>query len=215
MRYLEETKRLLEKSNSFYIITSGMDGTYSYVNQHYANQFDYIHKEFIGQPYHITMHNDDRKICTEVSQKCFANPGLLFPAIIRKHDGNGGYICTQWEYRAMFDDNGNPKGIIALGYNITQFIADKNRLEGAMDEIEQKSMLLTKIAFQQSHEIRAPLTNILALTDILEKRTTDEQLLSLCRMIMESALNLDNAVRSIVGNIYSNEKGNEDVINKG
>lgn len=211
MKYLEETKRLLDKSNSFYIITSGMDGTYSYVNQHYANQFNYIHKEFVGQPYHITMHIDDRKICAEVSQKCFANPGLLFPAIIRKHDGNGGYIYTQWEYRAIFDEDENPTGILALGYNITEFIADKNRLEGAMDEIDKKSMLLTKIAFQQSHEIRAPLTNILALTGILEKRTKDEQLLPLCKMIMESALNLDNAVRSIVGNIYSSEEEKDDV----
>ncbi|GGI24871.1 PAS domain-containing protein [Pedobacter mendelii] len=201
MNYLEDTKKLLDKSNYFYIITAGMDGNYSYVNKHYANQFAYIHRELQGQPYHITMHEDDRDICREVSEKCFANPGLLFPATIRKHDGKGGYIYTQWEYCAILDEENNPVGIFCLGYNITEFIGDKIRLNGAMDQIQEKSNLLNKVAFQQSHLIRAPLTNILALAAILEKQTNNKKLLSICNMILESALNLDQVIRDIVGDI--------------
>lgn len=198
MNHFEETKKLLERSNYFYIITTGMDGNYSYVNPHYAEQFGYIHQKFVGQPYHITIHPDDRETCAEVSSRCFASPGLLFPATIRKHDGTGGYLYTQWEYRAMFEEDGSPAGIFCLGYNITQYVADRIRLEGAMNEIEKKSDLLSTIAFQQSHLVRAPLTNILALSAILEKHTDDRQLLSLCRMIIDSAEKLDHAVRTIV-----------------
>lgn len=201
MKNFSETKKLLEKSNSFYIITSGMDGNYSYVNEHYAKQFNYIHENFVGQPYHITMHEDDREICSEVALKCFENPGSLFPAIIRKHDGLGGYIYTQWEYQAMFDEQGNPEGIFCLGFNITEFVAHKTLLDGAMDQIRQKSHLLSKIAFNQSHLIRAPLTNILSLVPLLQKYSYDKQSLSLCKMIYESAVNLDNSVKSIVSNI--------------
>jgi len=198
MKHFEETRNLLERSGYFYIITAGMDGNYSYVNRHYAEQFAHIHEDFVGQPYHITMHEDDRYICMEVSRQCFASPGMLFPATIRKHDGRGGYLYTQWEYRAMFDGDGNPEGIFCLGYDVTEFVADKIRLDGAISEIEKKTGMLSTIAFQQSHLIRAPLTNIMALTAILEKHTGDAQLLSLCRMIRESAGKLDSTVRSIV-----------------
>jgi len=205
MKNFQKIKKLLERSNYFYIITAGIDGNYSYVNQHYATQFKYIHEDFVGQPYHITMHEEDREICREVSIKCFENPEALFPAVIRKHDGHGGYLYTQWEYRAMLDDGGNPAGIFCLGYNITQFIAQQQLLNGAMNQIEEKSHLLEMIAFRQSHTIRAPLTNILSLIPLLQKNTKDRQLLSLCEKILESAINLDNAIRSIVSNIDDQE----------
>lgn len=203
MKHLEETKKLLHKSSYFYIITAGMDGNYSYVNQHYADQFAYVHKKLEGQPYHITMHPDDCETCREVSEKCFANPGILFPATIRKHDGKGGYLYTQWEYRAMFDEDGTPAGIFCLGYNITEFVADRLLLNGARNEIREKAGLLNKVAFQQSHLIRAPLTNILSLAAILEKRTDDKQLLSLCHMILDNALRLDREIKGMVGDISS------------
>lgn len=178
-----------------------MDGNYAYVNQHYAEQFAFVNETLVGQPYHVTMHPDDRKTCEDVSLKCFQNPGSLFPATIRKHDGKGGYLYTQWEYRAMFDEMGAPAGIFCLGYNITQFVADRIRLDGALDEIEKKSVLLSRISFKQSHLVRAPLTNILALTAILEKQTEDKELLNLCRMILDSAESLDLAIRDIVGSM--------------
>ncbi|MCZ4224923.1 PAS domain-containing protein [Pedobacter rhodius] len=202
---MQETRALLESSKYFYIIISDMNGNYSYVNQHYADEFAYIHENFVGEPYYITMHEDDRKTCEEVSLKCFANPGQLFPAVIRKHDGKGGYLYTQWEYQAMFDEENMPQGIFCLGYNITQFVADRQNLEGAIDKIEKTATLLTQISFQQSHLIRAPLTNILSLSAILEKRSDDEQLRKICLMIMESATKLDLTVREIVENIGHNQ----------
>ena len=92
MKHFNETRDLLNNSVLFYIIATSMDGNYSYVNGNYANEFSHINSNFVGLPYHITMHPDDMNTCMEVSLKCFQNPGKLFPATIRKHDGNGGYI---------------------------------------------------------------------------------------------------------------------------
>ncbi|WP_165825367.1 PAS domain S-box protein [Pedobacter yonginense] len=203
---MTETKALLESSNYFYIIIAGMDGNYAYVNPHYAEQFSYISDDFVGQPYHVTMHEDDRQTCQEVSIKCFENPGHLYPATIRKHDGKGGYLYTQWEYKAIFDDAGQPLGIFCLGYNITQFVSDREHLEGAINKIEQTNSLLNKISYQQAHLIRAPLTNILALTEILEKRSDSEELKSICTMIVESAIKLDGVVKGIVDDIGTGQE---------
>lgn len=62
----EPTKKLLHDSNFYYIICTDNEGKYSYINNHYANSFNYIHQNFVGQPFYITMHTDDIKVCEEV-----------------------------------------------------------------------------------------------------------------------------------------------------
>ncbi len=109
--------------------------------------FEHLHGKVVGMPYQLTMHPDDTKICEEVAAKCFANPNQMFPATIRKHDGKGGYVITQWEYKAMFTDNNEPKGVFCLGYDITKFVAEQMQLKEAETEIEKKSDILNKIAF--------------------------------------------------------------------
>ncbi|MFV8466124.1 hypothetical protein [Flavobacterium sp. LB1P62] len=198
MNYFEESKKLLENSVLFYLITTGMDGNYSYINGHYAKEFSHIKSNFVGEPYYITMHPDDRNTCVEVSMKCFENPDKLFPATIRKHDGKGGYVYTQWEYKAMFDDQKNPMGIFCLGYNITKYVAEELELQIAQGQIEKNTDIIEKIVFQQSHLIRAPLSNIIGLTSILDTTLLDSNTSNICDMILESSNELDEVIRSII-----------------
>jgi hypothetical protein len=198
MNSFEQTKTLLDKSVLFYAIITIMDGTYSYVNQHYAKNFSHIKNNLIGQPYHITMHPDDKNTCIEVSTKCFENPGQLFPATIRKHDGKGGYVYTQWEYKAIFDDQKNPVGVFCLGYNISKYVAEELELQNVQEENEKKSAIIKKIIFQQSHLIRAPLSNIIGLSNIIDKTLLDSNTSNIFDMILESSNKLDEVIKEIV-----------------
>ena len=198
MNNFDETIKLLEYSNFYYVIIAGMDSNYSYVNTHYADAFGYIAKNMIGQPYHITMHPDDTKVCAEVAAKCFQNPERSFPATIRKHDGKGGYIITQWEYRAIFDDQNQPDGVFCMGYDITEYIKANQQLEIAKTEIEEKKGILEQIGWEQSHIIRRPVANIIGLVNILSKMDIDQNLSNICDMLTDSAEQLDAAVNDIV-----------------
>ncbi|MFE3867376.1 hypothetical protein ACFX5E_04705 [Flavobacterium sp. LS2P90] len=198
MKNVEETKRLFNNSTLFYTISTDMDGKYSYINEHYAREFSYIDSNLVGKPYHITMHTDDINTCIEVSTKCFENPTKLFPATIRKHDGKGGYVYTQWEYKAMFDDKKKPAGIFCLGYNITKFVGEELQLQKANEKNEKNSNTIKNIIFQQSHLVRAPLSNIIGLTSILDKTLLDSNTSNICDMILESSNQLDQIIRSIV-----------------
>lgn len=198
MNKFEQTINLLRNSNFYYIITTNMDGKYSYINNYYSKSFEHMHGKVVGMPYQMTMHPDDTKICEEVAAKCFANPGNMYPATIRKHDGKGGYVITQWEYKAMFKDNGEPEGIFCLGYNITKFVAEGLQLKESEIDNEKKSDILDKIAFQHAHLIRSPLSNVLGLADILNQMDIDENVKSICRMIIESANKVDDIVKEVV-----------------
>lgn len=198
MQHFEETIKLLENSHFFYIITTAMDGTYSYVNSNYKTAFSHIHPDVVGKPYQITMHPDDTKTCEETAAKCFASPGKSFPATIRKHDGKGGYIITQWEYRAMFDESMQPKGVFCMGYDITEHISTADELKEANLTIEEKDERLTQIGWDQSHLIRRPLANILGLINILSKMDLDQNMRSIFSLLLESSTELDEVVTKIV-----------------
>ncbi|MEO8253460.1 MAG: hypothetical protein ABI554_03655 [Flavobacterium sp.] len=200
MVHFEDTKKMLNNSTLFYIITTNMEGNYSYINEHYASEFSHISNNFVGEPYHITMHLDDMKTCEEVSAKCFENSDVMFPATIRKIDGKGGYIYTQWEYRAMYDDENNKVGIFCLGYNITKYISEELELLNANKEILKKDGIIDTITFQQSHLIRSPLSNIIGLVSIIDKTLLDVNNSNICDMILESSNQLDEVVKSIVSN---------------
>ncbi len=198
MKNFIETINLLENSNFYYVIIAGMDSNYRYVNTHYASAFGYIAENMVGKPYYITMHPDDRKVCEETSIKCFHNPDRSFPATIRKHDGKGGYIITQWEYRAMLDDDKQPSGMFCMGYDITEYEKANEQLEVAKTEIVQKNTVLEQIGWEQSHIIRRPVANIIGLVNILNKMELDQNLINICEMLTDSAEQLDEAINNIV-----------------
>lgn len=195
MASFEETKQLLEHSTFYYIISTNMESRYTYVNNCYRKTFEPIHGPIVGERYEMTMHPDDTKVCEEVALKCFANPESTFPATIRKHDGKGGYAITQWEYKAMWDEAGQPAGIFCLGHDITAYMASYEELKHAQSLISQKESILREIAFNQSHVIRRPLANIIGLTKVLEKMKIDQNLRNICEMLLASSRQLDEVIK--------------------
>lgn len=196
--HFEETKELLNASSFYYIIQTNMEGRYAYVNDHYRKAFSPIHGPLIGQPYDVTMHPEDTKVCFEVATKCFANPNSTFPATIRKHDGKGGYVITQWEYKALFDEAGQPAGVFCLGYDVTEYMGNYTKLQEIQDELAVKDDILREIAFSQSHVIRKPLANIMGLVSVLSKMKLDQNLQNLFSMLLASCQELDNVIRETV-----------------
>ncbi|MEO8794097.1 MAG: PAS domain-containing protein [Daejeonella sp.] len=208
MSQYPETKQLLDHSNFYYIITADMNGNYSYVNNKYKKAFEGIHGEIVGQPHHITIHPDDLSICESVAKLCFENPEKTFPATIRKYDGKGGYIVTQWEYKAMFNKEMQPEGIFCLGFDITEFQNNSSKLESALQSVDEKELILREIAYNQSHIIRKPVANILGLGLVLENMEIDPNLKSLVKMIIESAHELDQSIKIIVDKANDNNEDN-------
>jgi hypothetical protein len=198
MTHFSETKKLLENSSLFYIICVNMEGKYSYLNNRYKLAFASIHGDILGQPYKITMHPDDTDVCKSVSAKCFQYPDKVFPATIRKHDGKGGYVVTQWEYKAKFNELGEPEGIFCLGYDITEFQNNARLLLSSQETLDHQDGILKEIAFCQSHIVRKPVANILGLGLVLEHMEMEPNLKSVVRLIIESAKELDLAIKSIV-----------------
>jgi PAS domain S-box-containing protein len=197
MQNFEETKQLLDSSNIFYLITVDMNGTYSYLNKRYRSAFNGIHGDLLGQNYAVTMHPDDLDICQRVSEQCFRFPDSVFPAIIRKHDGKGGFIITQWEYKAIVDENNIPAGILCMGNDITEFQKTTSELESTKDTLNDAKLTLSQIKYIQSHVVRKPIANIMGLTQLLDTMDLDPSIKNIFSLISESAAELDQVIKTI------------------
>ena len=191
---------LLNDSDFYYMISVDLNGNYSYINKRYAQSFGFVADTLIGQPYHITMHPEDTKICEEVGAKCYKYPGQLFPAIIRKHNGSGGFVVTQWEFMLTVEDN-VPTGIFCIGFDISEYVRVSKLNKTINLDLEQKKNLLFKIAFEQSHIVRAPLANIIGLVSILKNLKLGPNADAVIKMLDESSQQLDHVITSTVAKI--------------
>jgi len=197
MHNFEETKRLLENSTTYYLISIGMDSKYSYINTRYQNAFAGVHGDLVGQDYSVTIHPADLNICSEVAGQAFEKPDQVFPATLRKHDGFGGFIFTRWDYKALFNERNEPSGIFCIGHDITEFIENRIELDDTRESLNKSRFTLEQIAYTQSHEIRKHIANIMGLCILLEAMELRPEAATLFKMINESSKDLDQLIKKM------------------
>lgn len=191
MNEFRQVINLLDKARHYYIICTNTQGVYTYINQAYAKRFSHVNDQFVGLPSTLTMHPDDIPDVVDAGRQCMQDKNLLLPVTIRKHDGKGGYIFTQWEFKGMFDDNGVPEGVFCLGYDVTDFI----------EELSKKNLLLEDASFRQSHVLRRPVANIIGVLNLLKDYNLPDAASSMLELLMADVLELDNIVKSLAADL--------------
>jgi len=191
MKQYHQINHFLNDSAFFYTIAIGVDSLYSYVSNNYDRNFgEFTNSTLLGKHFSITLHPEDIALCQQAGSDCFANPGKLVPATLRKHNGHGGFVTTQWEMQSFFDESGQPAGIFCVGYNITEFVDTLTRLNSAHTQLDA-------IGYIQSHVLRKPLANIIGLAELIQQYASDDKLNELCAMLKKSSEELDDAVKDI------------------
>ena len=108
----------------------------------------------------------------------------------------------KWYEITYFPVRDNKNHLIGAAFNAKDIDVRKKQEKQINTQIES----LKKIAWQHSHELRSPLTNIIGLTDFIQKKkqilNPEEQSTYLSK-INESALKIDNVIHTIVHEIES------------
>ena len=201
MKKIQETINLLGNSEFFYTLIIGMNGTYEYVSPNYDEKFKFLGYSLVNKPFDVTLHPEDKEICQNAGFSSINNPDKLFPALLRKHDGSGGYIFTQWEFKGIFQ-NGVPNGVFCLGYNITEHVSTSEKLYTAKNEIENKNSELEDIGLTQSHIVRRPIANILGLLETIDEQSSIEEYKSIFNYLKSTTMEIDNIIKQINNKIH-------------
>lgn len=157
-------------SQLYSVVVIDMTGHYLFVNDCFRNRFSFLAKEFVGLAIQDTIHPDDLDKCYETSMRCIQHPEMPQRVRIRKPANEAGdYYWTDWEFSPLLTAGGEPTGILCVGYDITA----RKKTESRVAEQNEK---LKEIAWQQSHQLRSPVVNILGCIQLIrnEKELVSE-----------------------------------------
>lgn len=107
---------------------------------------------------------------------------------------NGDSVWVEFLYYPVLDDAKNLLGVV-----INSTIIDKRKR--AELKVKTQYEQLKKIAHMQSHELRAPLTNIMGVVNVLnmlKQKVNDPEIIELLNTLAKSTSKMDSIIKQIV-----------------
>ena len=185
----------LVHSKTYSLLVIDMDGHYAFVNDCFQKRFSFLSDNFIGEHISGSVHPDDMKKCNVAVIACIENPDVPQKVRIRKPSNRvGDFHWTDWEFTPYINTDGELKGIICIGHDVTGPVKNENLIE---DQNEK----LKNIAWQHSHELRSPVVNILGCIQLIRNNRyllSEEEENNLFEDIKTELSNLDAVIHKIV-----------------
>ena len=186
--------KFLRNSNTYSLIITDLAGKYIYVNEVFEKRFSFLCTQFVGEHITLAIHPEDLAKCDEVVKQCFMHPDQSFPIEIRKPSKlKDEYHWTHWEFSLFCDNTGIPIGILCLGHDITAGKAKEN-------QIVQQNERLKQITWQQSHEVRRHMVNMMGLYKLIKESDvlTESEKIEKLDLLLNETKELDQIIHSIV-----------------
>ena len=185
--------RSIIENNSFYIIRTDLEGRYTYLNPFFCKMFGLNAAEWLGRESLSLILPVDHQACIETVGKCFAAPEESFWVILRK-PRLGDVLSTQWEFKILKDEQGNPFELLCIGHDITPLILKQEELRSLVDVTAEQNKRLVNFTYIISHNIRSHVANILGILNISEDMEDNAAALG---MIQESTSSLDETLSNL------------------
>jgi len=176
----EHVKSCFHESNIFFLVSIDAMGNYAYLNECFAARYRDVFGDVVGNPAISTIHPDDVAGVAEAAGLCRINPEKFASVTLRKKNGTGGYFVTQWDFRLDITSN----QIIAMGFDISEF-------QNKQEHIDLLNSTMRDIASIQSHMVRRPFANIMALVDMLDINEKDAENYSVLTLLKRSCRELN------------------------
>lgn len=171
------------------IIVTGEDNRIEWVNEAFTTMTGYTAEEVIGREPADLLHGPETDAAEAMimAQKIRNDETYAGEILNYRKDGSNFWVQTT-------------VSTIKVDGNITQHVAifiDVTQRKQHEQLILQQHHTLRDIAFASSHVVRAPLANILGLTELFDQSTPDNQH-EIVEHLRASAKKLDNAVKEMV-----------------
>ncbi len=124
--------RSLIELQTTYVVRTGMDGNYSYVNDAFYNKLGWIYPNkaaMLGTLSLLTIVPEDHEKTIETVSTCCQQPGIPVQVILRKPTPQGSFFWTLWEFVALADTAGTLYEIQCVGIDITELIKAREQLQ--------------------------------------------------------------------------------------
>ncbi len=167
------------------------------VNRAAVNHYGYSREEFLSMTLRDIRPETELHLLEEAIQEANHKTYFYQPGTFIHRKKNGELINVEITSSAIEFDG--KKARIALAVDVTKQIRH-------LESIQIQNQQLRDIAWMQSHTIRAPLSRIMGLIELLKNTTSDpEEITEILAYIQSSAIELDTVIHSISVNAKESE----------
>ncbi len=179
---LKQLKHAVEQSSSSIVITD-LEGNLEYVNQHFLTITGYSYEEVIGNNPRILNSGYTKKEDYKEMWDTIKSGGTWKGEFLNKKK-NGKLFWEEVTISPVRNEQGEIINFLAIKTDITK---QKKTAEK-----------LRKIAWNQSHQVRGPLTDILGIINIIKLEISMEEKVELLSQLEKAAKQLDEAIHHVI-----------------
>jgi len=196
-RELTASQRLLDSINQHLqdaLFRSTPNGKVLYANLGFVKMFGYTEEELYTKDIHDFYENATTR--TKLQELLIANQRYDNQECkMKRKDGSLFWVSISTTQN--YDENGNVyyDGIIR---NITEARHAKSQLKKQNIKLKKVNSELDKFVYSASHDLRAPLSSLLGLLDIIRLTNSEEERQMLYEMMLKSVKKLDDFIYQII-----------------
>jgi PAS domain S-box-containing protein len=186
---------------------AGFDGYFKRINPSVSKLLEYTNEELLSRPIHDFIYHEDKKITAAHRNDLIRNNPLLnFEN--RYLTKSGEIVWLSWTSMPIEND----ELVFAIAKNITH----KKKLE------EERNLLLTnltknnkdlkQITYTNSHDLRSPVNNLLAIFSLLDvSKIDDTETLELISMLKATSESLKQTLNDSIETLTQKENENSNI----
>ncbi len=201
---IQQFSRAIEQSEASIVITN-LEGTIEYVNPAFCRISGYSREEAIGQNPRIlkTDHTESGK---HQNLWKYLSDGVSWKGIFCNKKKNGEVYWEQAVISPVINEQGIKTNYVAVKEDITQRIQLEKEKEKLIEELSISLNELKQFSYITSHNLRAPLTNLLGIIDLLDTSTIqDETTLGLIAGFKRSTIKLNDTLQDLIKSLLLKE----------
>jgi PAS domain S-box-containing protein len=142
------------------------------------------------------LHSDDFTFAKKNVEKAFETlKDGSFNARTKEQDGGIRQIFTKWKFE--FDKNHKPIRLFGILQDITESKLAEREREKMISDIIQRSKNLEQFTYIISHNLRAPIANILGIANVLKGKVTDADRTRIQQFLFTAVEKLDDTVKDL------------------
>ena len=197
------------------IVKIDVDGKWTFLNDGACEFWGKPRKKLLGANFASYLHLEDVEK-TEVTLEELFKTKKTIKGLINRQKTPSGWRIVEWNGAPIFDKEGKYIGLQATGRDITESKKAEEELKNAHEKLKEFNQLLEKkvkertfevenllkqkdaFIIQLSHDLRSPLTPLIALLPAIEEKEQDPVLKEELGVILRNVNYLNNLVEKTI-----------------